>query len=166
MAEYNADPAKGGVKLDANKNRLELLSVVALEQIGLVATHGSRKYADENWRKGMSWKRLVGAALRHLFAFARGVDLDPESASPEHPNGLPHLAHAGWCVMALIEFQVLKNGEDDRWRMPSKQTEFSVEIPVPAHCYHCRVKLTEAHRTVDFRGNVYCSKPCVDAVDL
>jgi hypothetical protein len=63
----------------------------------------------DNWRRGMKWRRLIGAALRHLLAFSRGEDLDPET-------GLSHLAHLGCCTTFLLEYQLTGNGTDDRWK--------------------------------------------------
>src|SRR5690349_19376477 len=92
-------------KYDGEKARMELLSVPALEAIAQVLTYGAKKYStptdtgDHNWRKGFAWSRLIGAALRHLFAWMRGENRDPES-------GLSHLAHAGCCVMFLLEHEI------------------------------------------------------------
>ena len=108
-AEYkmkSPEPA-GGLKYDSNKPMMELLPAYALEQIAGVLTFGARKYAPYNWQKGIEYSRLIGAALRHLFAFARGEDRDPES-------GLSHLAHAGCCVLFLIWMSDKRRDLDDR----------------------------------------------------
>lgn len=99
------------VKADTSKNRLDLISTVAIEELGWVLTYGASKYSEHNWRNGsgLAWSRVLAAALRHLFAFQRGQDLDPET-------GRPHLAHAMACVMFLLEYQLLGTGQDDRWR--------------------------------------------------
>jgi hypothetical protein len=68
---------------------------------------GSKKYGDYNWAKGMKWSRMYAAALRHLFAFWEGQDLDEES-------GISHLAHLGCCAQFLIYYQGRHIGEDDR----------------------------------------------------
>lgn len=86
-----------GLKLDAGKTRLDLLPPVAIEQVGRVLTFGAAKYAPDNWRKVDGWRwRYAAAALRHMFAWLRGERLDQES-------GLPHLAHAGCCLLFLVE---------------------------------------------------------------
>lgn len=95
------------LKFDAEKVRLELFHFGALEEIGKVLTFGAQKYGADNWRQGMSWRRLIGAAMRHLYAFARGQDRDPET-------GLSHLAHCGCCVVFLLGYQLEKLGTDDR----------------------------------------------------
>lgn len=99
----------GGTKHDGEKVRLELLPTRALEEIGKVLTFGAKKYDAWNWAKGFAWSRLIGATFRHLFAFARGEDKDPET-------GLSHLAHAGCCILFLLEHFLGGLGTDDRFK--------------------------------------------------
>jgi hypothetical protein len=103
---YNMDPSKGGIKHDAGKNQLELICPYAIEELGQVLTFGAQKYSGWNWAKGMSYARLIGAALRHLFAYARGEDLDPET-------GLCHVAHAMCCCMFILGLRKRRPGKDD-----------------------------------------------------
>lgn len=102
-------PPLPAVKHDAGKPQLDLLPALAVFGVGDVLTYGAKKYAAHNWRKGLAWSRLTAAALRHLLAFMRGEDIDPES-------GLPHIDHALCCLMFLSEFQKTGGGTDDRWR--------------------------------------------------
>lgn len=97
------------VKADGDKVRTDLLPVGPMLAIAEVLTFGAKKYADHNWRQGFKWSRLLGAAMRHLFAFLRGEDKDPET-------GLSHLAHLGCCVMFLLEHEQRGLGEDDRYK--------------------------------------------------
>ena len=49
---------------------------------------GAKKYGDENWKQGFDDnKRVLAAALRHIYQFLDGERVDPES-------GLNHLEHA------------------------------------------------------------------------
>ena len=96
-----------GTKNDTEKNRLDLLPTEALEEIAKVLTFGAKKYADYNWTKGFVWSRLLGATLRHLFAFMRGEDKDPES-------GISHLAHAGCCILFLLYHEKHHTDLDNR----------------------------------------------------
>lgn len=98
-----------GVKFDADKPMLDLISPRAEEGLGLVLTYGASKYRPHNWRKGLEWSRVVAALKRHLNAFERGEDLDPES-------GLPHIDHVMCNAMFLSEFQKTGTGTDDRYR--------------------------------------------------
>jgi hypothetical protein len=107
----------GAVKHDGAKPELALMSSAALNGLGIVLTYGAKKYAADNWRLGMRWRRLISAGLRHLLAFSDGEDIDPES-------GLPHLDHAACCLHFLSEYQKKHRGEDDRHvhvqHLPSK----------------------------------------------
>lgn len=98
-----------GVKFDDGKPDLSLLPPEALTEIAKVLTFGAKKYAAHNWRKGFKWTRVFASTLRHLFAWLRGEDLDPET-------GLSHLAHAGCNVLFLLTFVLTKTGEDDRYK--------------------------------------------------
>ena len=96
-----------GAKFDTGKTRYDLIDAYALEQLALIYTFGAIKYEDENWRKGISWKRIFGAIMRHLWAFWTGEETDKES-------GLPHLAHAAWGVFTLLNYTKTKREFDDR----------------------------------------------------
>lgn len=99
---------KTALKFDKDKIRLELIPFEAVEEIAKVMTFGAKtKYDDHNWRNGFKYSRLLGAALRHIFLWARGQNTDPES-------GLSHLAHAGCCILFLITHELEELGEDDR----------------------------------------------------
>ena len=102
------EPRLGGIKHDTSKLPLELLPFEALESIAEVLKFGATKYEAHNWRKGFKWSRLLGASLRHLFAWARGEGKDPET-------GYSHLAHAGCCVLFLLAHEINNYGEDDSW---------------------------------------------------
>ena len=98
------------IKQDAEKVRYDLLSPIALEQIAAVLTFGAKKYKDHNWRGGLKWSRLLRAALGHILAYLRGEDKDPES-------GISHLAHAGCCIMFLLEYEITHPELDDRYKL-------------------------------------------------
>jgi len=101
------------IKRDENKPRMDLLDPQWLEGVANVLRFGANKYSDHNWRGGFNWGRLIGAALRHLFAILRGEDDDPES-------GLPHVDHLGCCVMFLSWHMKNKPELDDRWKPNDK----------------------------------------------
>lgn len=101
--------AAQAVKFDQDKLPLNLLSTEALNQIARVLKFGANKYAEHNWRAGFEWSRPLAAAMRHITAFNDGEDCDPES-------GLSHLAHAGCCIMFLLEFQKTHPELDNRYK--------------------------------------------------
>jgi len=98
-----------GVKHDIGKPRTDLLPTAPLLAIAGVLGFGANKYAAHNWRAGFSYSRLIGAALRHILAYNDGEDKDPES-------GLSHLAHAGCCILFLLEQEAKGTGTDDRFK--------------------------------------------------
>ncbi len=96
-----------GTKLDKDKVQLELLSPIALTEIGKVLTFGAKKYASWNWAKGIKYTRVLGAIMRHLLAYMGGEDKDPES-------GLSHIAHLMTNCMFLLHFEKIRPDLDDR----------------------------------------------------
>jgi hypothetical protein len=98
-----------GVKHDQEKPDMSLLSSIAITRIAEVMTYGKKKYSANNWRGGIVFSRLVGAALRHIFAWLGGESKDPET-------GLSHLAHASCCLMMLLEFETTRPELDDRYK--------------------------------------------------
>ena len=102
---------ESGIKQDAGKPPMSLLDRTALEDIARVLGFGAEKYSSQNWRGGIRMSRLTDAALRHLFAYIDGEDLDPES-------GLPHLAHASCCLMFAQWMAKNRPDLDDRFKQP------------------------------------------------
>lgn len=101
------DKELSGVKFDHDKIRLDLLPTELMEDVGEVLTFGAQKYGDRNWEKGMNWSRPYAALLRHMYAWWRGEDKDPET-------GFSHLAHAACNIAFLLTFKKREKGLDDR----------------------------------------------------
>lgn len=99
--------ASEGRKDDSGKMPMHLLAPELLEATAAVLAFGAEKYAPRNWEKGMAWHRPFSALMRHMWAWWRGEDLDPET-------GLSHLGHASCCLMFLIAYQARRLGADDR----------------------------------------------------
>ena len=91
----------------ADKSGVDQIPVEMLLEWGQVFTMGAKKYGRNNWKSGTDWHEFYGSALRHMFAFWKGEDMDPES-------GLSHLAHALWNIGAIRYYQLHKLGEDSR----------------------------------------------------
>ncbi len=96
-------------KADEGKVPLDLISSIALMELGKVLQMGARKYDAHNWRKGLPWSRIIAAAMRHLVAYNGGETRDPES-------GLSHAAHAMCCFMFLLEYERTRPELDDRYQ--------------------------------------------------
>ncbi len=107
---------KAGVatRADAGKLNWSLMPFDALEEILKVLEFGALKYDGWNFAKGegMKWTRVSNSLVRHLFAWMRGEDNDPES-------GCSHLGHLGCNVIFLLYY--IRYGEvygagDDRFK--------------------------------------------------
>lgn len=95
----------------AGKTRFDLIPFAAVGEIADVLAYGAVKYSPNNWCRGAEWGRYFSALCRHIFAWWRGEDRDPET-------GFSHLAHAGCCLLFLMEYQRHGWGTDDRFRVP------------------------------------------------
>lgn len=87
-----------GLKYDYGKVRPTLVidsmreAILAVSKVG---TFGAEKYDDDNWKLVKDGeKRYRDAAYRHLLA--EGCDEE---------SGLPHLAHAAWNLLALLQLR-------------------------------------------------------------
>ena len=89
----------GGVKqvMKEPKTMVDLIDPQFIEGIGEVLKFGAKKYAKNNWMRGMSWSTALGGVLRHVLAFLRGEEFDLET-------GLPHLHHAACGLMFVCYF--------------------------------------------------------------
>ena len=92
------------VKFDNDKVDWMILPYDALEEIIKVMEFGARKYARGNFAsgEGLEYTRVLNSLMRHILAFSRGEDLDPET-------GISHMAHAGCNVLFLLHY--IKNPE-------------------------------------------------------
>lgn len=82
---------EGGIKHDAGKPDLSMISLELVEELARVREFGAKKYSRSNWKRGFKVTRSCAAALRHIFQFLAGHTYDSES-------GLCHVAHAVACL--------------------------------------------------------------------
>ena len=95
-----------GRKFDGGKLEYGLLPPHALEETVKVLTFGAQKYERNNWiHVDDGIRRYFDALQRHVWAWKRGEQIDPES-------GLHHLAHAMCCLMFLYEREVIYNEKE------------------------------------------------------
>lgn len=107
IGDVNSAEKGSGARFNDGKPAMELIPLCTLEGEARVWAYGAKKYAAWNWAKGMPWSVPLGCLLRHLSAFQRGEDIDPES-------GLPHLDHIACNVRMLKLFSLNYPEGDDR----------------------------------------------------
>lgn len=107
VGDVNSDEKGSGARYNSGKPDLSLIPLCTLQDEAKVWEYGKKKYAAWNWTKGMDWSIPLACALRHLSAWQRGEENDPES-------GLPHLAHAMCNLRMLTLYQNVYPEGDDR----------------------------------------------------
>lgn len=85
---------KGGYKSDDGKSRMDLIPPEVLIELGNLYGMGSKKYADDNWKIGMEFKRVYAAMQRHANKWWAGEELD-------QTDGQHHLDSVIWGAMSL-----------------------------------------------------------------
>ncbi len=89
-------------RYNKGKPQYSLLDLDCLEPCVRVLEFGAKKYARNNWKKGLPTTQIIDSLLRHLGALLRGELIDPESA-------LPHIGH----IQCNALFLGNKNNEFD-----------------------------------------------------
>lgn len=73
-------------RYNSGKPKYSLLDLQSLEPCVRVLEFGAKKYARDNWKKGLNLTEILDSLMRHVGALQSGEWLDPES-------GLPHIGH-------------------------------------------------------------------------
>ena len=107
IGDVNSDAKGSGARYNGGKPDLSLIPLVTLEDEARVWEYGKKKYAAWNWAKGMPWSVPYACAMRHLSAWQKGEDIDPES-------GQPHLAHVMCNLRMLTLYSKTYPEGDDR----------------------------------------------------
>ncbi len=104
----------GGFRMNAGKNRIELLPPEWLWALADVMTQGSRKYPPRNWERGMDWSAMVGCMYRHIAKFQAGQRFDGEGFDKElGTTGCHELAMVAWNALALMVYDIRNIGNND-----------------------------------------------------
>ncbi len=92
-----------------NKGKIKwsLVDFESLEDMVRVLEFGAKKYAPNNWKKGLHTTEIIDSLLRHLFAYQRGEENDQES-------GISHIGHVLCNAMFLAHMMKFKPEMDDR----------------------------------------------------
>lgn len=124
MSEVRTTSSTGGQK-GVKPERHDLIPRKAVAWIARVFGFGASKYEDHNWRLGYEWGKSLASLQRHIDEFVEGNSYDDES-------GLPHLAHAGFHILALLTWfeeqgEGPDNPFDDRWMHSMERARRALE---------------------------------------
>jgi hypothetical protein len=108
-------------RYDENKNRLDLVPPILMEEVGKVLTFGCRKYHENDWLAGMKWSKCIASLKRHLMEFEKGNDIDSES-------GEYHLSHLITNAMFLLQYYTLHPEKDDRPHHTRRKPRVSLDL--------------------------------------
>lgn len=102
---------------------MDLIPAYPLMRLAEVYTIGAKKYDDDNWRKGIGWKRVFAALLRHAWKWMTGEKFDPD--------GQHHLSSVAWCAFTLMEYEVTHPELDDRPKNIATHYDMATPVSVP-----------------------------------
>lgn len=103
-----------GTKHDSNKPRTELIPTEFTIEVAKALTFGANKYSEDNFKNGISYRRLLGAAKRHIELELCKIESDSES-------DLSHLAHAGASLAMYAFMKTHRTDLDDRYEYTEEQ---------------------------------------------
>lgn len=110
-----------GLRYNSNKPRYDLLHPKAQEGIVKVLTAGANKYVERNWELGMNWTTVLASMKRHIAAFERGEDYDPET-------GELHIDHVQCNAHFLSAYYSIYPQGDDRPHSYLVQNKIGLDI--------------------------------------
>lgn len=103
-----------GKKFDQGKAPLHMIPEEAIEGMALAFAYGAKKYGEYNYRNGIDVTRLTDSLGRHVLAYLKGEDNDPES-------GLPHTYHILANAAMLEYMRVHKPEFDNRFKVKTNE---------------------------------------------
>lgn len=105
QTNYDLTDNSTGKKYDTGKPMVGTLARVfpnALMAIGECIEFGTHKYPDPN-----NWKKVEGAKTRYLDSLMRHLLKHYMGITGDEETGLPHLAHAAWNALAILELELM-----------------------------------------------------------
>lgn len=97
IAEHEA--VTSGKSMRFNKGKPQLSYVMstgpALDGVARVMEFGAKKYARDNWKKGLEPDAILDSLLRHVAKYLNGeyLDLNEHGEADKDHSGLPHVDH-------------------------------------------------------------------------
>jgi hypothetical protein len=91
------------LRYNEGKLKWSMVHYQSLAPLVRVLMYGEKKYARDNWKKGLNREEILDSMQRHLAALIDGQEIDPESG--EH-----HIGHLFCNCMFYSYFNVI-NGD-------------------------------------------------------
>lgn len=111
VGDVKSNKKGSGARFNDGKTPYRFVPLFVLEGAARVFEDATKRkenpYPMWNWAKGMPWSVPYECMLRHLDAWYRGEDLDPQS-------GKPHLAHVMCNLIMLTVYAATYREGDDR----------------------------------------------------
>ncbi len=108
-----------GRKNDSGKAPFHLIPPEVLFALTAILDFGQKKYSARNWEAGMSWSRVFGACMRHMWCWWGGQQPTSRNFafnSEDEETKYSHLWHALACIVFLVTYEERGVGDDDRPR--------------------------------------------------
>src|ERR1700674_2432912 len=98
IGDVNSSAKGSGARYNSGKPDFSVIPLSTMESEARVWEKGAEKYKAWNWAKGMPWSVPFASMMRHLSAFQRGENIDPET-------GEPHMAHVMCNARMLLHYE-------------------------------------------------------------
>lgn len=102
-AEFSKIKEEKALRYNGGKLKWSMVHFKSLEPMVKVLMYGEKKYARDNWKKGLNREEILDSMQRHLSALIDGEEIDPESA--EH-----HIGHI-MCNCLFYSYFNVVNGD-------------------------------------------------------
>lgn len=94
------------LRYNTGKRKWGLVHYESLVPMVKVLEFGAKKYAPDNWKKGLDRQELLESAMRHLTALMDGQENDPET-------GISHIGHL-MCNAMFYSYHFVINTENQQ----------------------------------------------------
>ena len=98
---------KKALRYNEGKLKWSMVHYQSLAPLVRVLMYGEKKYARDNWKKGLNREEILDSMMRHLTALIDGQEIDPESG--EH-----HIGHIMCNCMFYSYFNVGSEGKSSK----------------------------------------------------
>ena len=133
------------LRFNDGKPKYSLLDLTCLEPGVKVLEFGAKKYARDNYKKGLVLSEILDSMMRHIAAIQRGEFIDPES-------GLEHIGHIQCNALFLGLPTNTKDIKDDNLNLKEldEQTELADTLSLSGNYEALRKQLNEDNQPVSF----------------